>query len=187
MGGASAISAQDTCWSWSARLLAVVTTLVETMLLFGLVWTVVLIPVNALRLGFAWPSAVVLGAAGGWLTTFTVRALRVAVTVDRLASTMRVRNVYRTYSLELASIATCRVRAPWEFRMGRLGHWPPAVVIVDDHGREIPITASVTDRQARRNDMLLFLRSVKLPDLPTREEYVRALGRYVGRDAESNR
>jgi hypothetical protein len=44
-------------------------------------------------------------------------------------------------------------------------------VIVDDHGREIAITASVTDRQARRDDMLLFLRSVKVPDLPTPEEF----------------
>lgn len=187
MSGDSLISMRDMCWSWSARLTAVLTTWLEATLLFTFLWAVVLIPVNALDLGLAWPSAAVLVVAGAWLVTFTVRALRVSVAVDRRTDALRVRNVYRSYSCAIASITSCRVRGPWQFWRGGWGLWAPAVVVVAGDGREIPITASVTDRHARRSEMLQFLQSAKVPDLPTRDEYVRSLGRYVGRDAVSNR
>lgn len=187
VSGESAVSMRDTCWSWSARLTAVLTTWLEAMLLFTFVWIVVLIPVDAFDFGLAWPSAVVLAAAGVWLATFRIRALRVSVAVDRLTATLCVRNVYRSDSLAIASITSCRVRGPWQFRRGGWGLWAPTVVLVDDDGREVPITASITDRQARRSDMLQFLRSARVSDLPTREEYVRSLGRYVGRATSSNR
>lgn len=183
----TAISMRDTCWSWSARFTAVLTTWLEAMLLFTLVWIVVLIPVNVLDIGLAWPSVVVLVAAGLWLATFTVRALRVSVAVDRLTATLRVRNVYRSYSRAIASIASCRVRSPWQFWRGGWGLWAPAVVLIDCVGREVPITASVTDRQASRREMLTFLRSANVVELPTSDEYTRSLGRYVGRDVLSNR
>lgn len=167
--------------------MAVLSTWLEAILLFAWVWVMVLIPVNALDIGLVWPSAVVLVAAGLWLVTFTARALRVSVAIDRVTATLRVRNVYRSYSLAMDSIATCRVRSLWQFWRGGLGRWPPAVVLVDRAGHEVPITASVTERQARRNEMLKFLRSAKVPGLPTRDEYVRSLGRYVGRNAVSHR
>lgn len=172
--------------SWSARLTAVVMTWLEAMLLFGLVWIAVLVAVNSLEVSAVGVATVLLVIAGAWLVTFTVRALRVSVVVDPAAAALHVRNVYRSYSISLDSIATCRVRAPWQFWRGVWGVWAPAVVLVCRSGHEVPIIASVTDRRARRGEMLEFLRNAKVPHLPTRAEFVHLRGRYVGRDRVSS-
>lgn len=177
----SAMPTQHTCWSWSARLLAMVSTWLETTLLFMFVWIAMLITVEALDIGLRWPSAAVLVAAVAWLSTFTVRALRVSVVVDRSMAIMRVRNVYRSHSVTIGSIAGCRIRGPGQFWRGGWGMWAPVIVLVDRAGREVPITASATDRRVRRSEISAFLRAAGVPGVPTDDAYVRAIARSVRR------